>query len=149
MLVLVKNFRLGSYMGKVVLKLYASKTERDSLALDPKGVLKDKYYDKDIDRSLLISSVFSYDLLLSKGIEVDYGALGENIIVNFNPYSLKIGQQLKIGDVIVEISQHCTICNYLSKIGEDVPKLLKDHRGIFAKVISGGNIEVGDIVEVI
>jgi MOSC domain-containing protein YiiM len=149
MLVLVKKIILGCCMGKIVLKLYASKIERDSLELDSKGVLKDKYYNKDIDRSLLISSVFSYNLLLSKGIEVDYGALGENIIVDFNPYSLKVGQQLKIGDVIVEISQYCTICDYLSKIGEDVPKLLKDHRGIFAKVISGGNIEVGDIVEVI
>jgi MOSC domain-containing protein YiiM len=149
MLRLVKKIVLGCCMGKIVFKLYASKIERDSLELDSKGVLKDKYYNKDIDRSLLISSVFSYNLLLSKGIEVDYGALGENIIVDFNPYSLKVGQQLKIGDVIVEISQYCTICDYLSKIGEDVPKLLKDHRGIFAKVISGGNIEVGDIVEVI
>jgi len=114
------------------------------LALDDKGVVEDKYYNKNIERSVLITSQDSYKLATENGIDAPYSALGENLLIDYNPYHLKPGAQLVIGDLILEISQNCTLCKSLAKVDAKLPKLLKNDRGIFAKVISGGTIHKGD-----
>ncbi len=40
----------------------SSRVEKDVFDLDPKGILEDKYYDKNIQRSVLITSEASYTL---------------------------------------------------------------------------------------
>ncbi len=70
---------------------------------------------------------------------------GENILVDFDLSLVKIGMQLKIGEVVLEITQNCTNNgNHLSKIDERVPALLQSDRGIFAKAILGGVIKKQD-----
>ncbi|MDD5373971.1 MAG: MOSC domain-containing protein [Sulfurimonas sp.] len=133
-----------------ILKLFIStvqssqRVEKSVIALDELGVIGDKFYNKDNARSILLTSTDSYDLIKSYDIDMPYGYLGENLLIDYNPYSLPIGTRLKIGDTILEISQNCTICNHLSVIDKRIPKLLKDDRGIFAKAIQGGEISVGD-----
>lgn len=135
-----------------VLKLFISESgksgrvEQPQLCLDANGVLNDKFYGKDVERSVLISSVDSYKLTMEHNIEMKYGDLGENIVVDFNPYSLPTNTLIKIGDVVLEIIQRCTLCKSLSKIDSRVPQLLKDDRGVFAKVIEAGTINVDAIV---
>ena len=133
--------------GKILELFYSTNDGRvntTELALDEKGVLEDKYYNKNIDRSVLITSYDSYKLAASHGIDAPYSALGENILIDYNPYHLKPGTRLVIGDLELEISQNCTLCKSLAKVDAKLPKLLKDDRGIFAKVISSGTIRKGD-----
>jgi len=122
----------------------AGKIEKKALSLDSKGIIEDKYYDTNVHRSVLITSMESYQLASSHHISMPQGSLGENILIDYNPYHLSAGDQLTIGEVILEISQNCTICDHLSSIDEQLPTLLKDDRGIFAKVIKGGLIKKGD-----
>jgi len=135
-----------------VLKLFTSKSgtsERfleQKLLLDTNGVVDDKFYAKNIERSVLIASTDSYDLVSTYGIEMPFGYLGENILMDFNPYSLHVGTKIKMGNAILEISQHCTICNHLTTIDVKIPTLLKNDRGIFAKVVQDGEICDGDDV---
>jgi len=130
-----------------VLKLFISKQgspprlQKNTLTVDKNGIVDDKFYAKDSERSILLTSISSYQLALQYGIEMSYGALGENILIDYNPYALEIGTQLKIGEVILEVTQNCTICNHLSIIDKRLPSLLKEDRGIFVKVISRGSIE--------
>ena len=136
-----------SEAGKILELFYSTSDGRvntSELALDKKGVVEDKYYNKDIQRSVLITSLESYKLATENGIDAEYSALGENILIDYNPYHLKPGARLKIGDLELEISQNCTLCNSLAKVDARLPKLLKNDRGIFAKVISGGTIRKGD-----
>lgn len=120
------------------------KIEKEVLSLDTKGIINDKYYDTNIQRSVLITSEESYLLAASHQISMPYGSLGENILIDYNPYHLTAGDELHIGEVILEISQNCTMCDHLSNIDEKLPTLLKDDRGIFAKVIKAGIIKKGD-----
>lgn len=120
------------------------RTSATELLLDVKGIIEDKHYDKDLERSVLITSLDSYKLVGDYGIDVSYGALGENLLIDYNPYHLTPGVRLKIGNVTLEISQHCTLCKSLTKVDVKLPKLLKNDRGIFAKIIESGNIQKGD-----
>jgi MOSC domain-containing protein YiiM len=123
-------------------------TTKDFL-LDTKGIVNDKHYDKDIDRSVLITSLDSYTLAKKHGIDAVYGALGENLLIDYNPYHLPPGSRLKIGNAVLEISQHCTLCKSLANVDTKLPKILKNDRGIFAKVIEAGSIMQGDNIYII
>lgn len=138
-----------------VLALFISKKDKtgetisltqQEISLNEQGVINDKFHAKDLKRSVLLSSIQSYTLAKENDIDMDYGALGENILMDFNPYNLNIGDTIKIGHVTLEITQECTLCKGLSKVDSKVPKLLKEHRGIFAKTVTKGNIRVGDKV---
>jgi len=144
----------GKKVGKV-LKLFISKSgasqrfDETSINLDKYGVQGDKFYNKDLQRSVLLSSYASYDLVKTYGIEMPFGYLGENILIDYNPYALEIGTLIKIGDVILEISQNCTICNHLATLDVKIPTLLKNDRGIFTKVIKEGEIKIDDAVYIL
>ena len=135
-----------------ILKLFISESgksgrvEQFQLSLDTNGVLNDKFYGNDVERSVLITSKESYRLAKEYSIDIKYGDLGENIVVDFNPYDLAANTLIKIGDAVLKITQHCTLCKSLSKIDSRVPKLLKDDRGVFAKVIKAGMIDQNSIV---
>lgn len=137
-------------LGKIV-HLFVSqegvkeRVEKNKLTLDEKGITEDKFYNKNIQRSILITSTASYNLALEKNISMPFGTLGENILIDYNPYHLASGSKLHIGDeVILEISQYCTMCEHLSNIDKRLPTLLKNDRGIFAKVVQEGHIKEGD-----
>ncbi|WP_373073497.1 MOSC domain-containing protein [Sulfurimonas sp.] len=119
----------------------------EELCLDENGIIGDKYYGKKIDRSILITSKSSYDLAKDKATEIPFGYLGENIVIDINPYSMKPGEKIEMGEVVLEITNNCTICNSLGKVDSSLPELLANDRGIFAKTIKGGYIRKGDIVK--
>ncbi len=141
-------------LGKVV-ELFISKSgydtriKKDILELDLYGVIEDKFYNKDTKRSVLLTSEDSYNLIKNNNIKVDHGILGENLLLSFNPYSLNIGDQLKIGDTILEITQRCTICNHLASIDKSLPSLLENDRGVFSKVIKNGKVKINDTIYLI
>jgi len=127
-----------------------SREKRESISVDMNGIRNDKFYNKNLQRSILLTSLESYELTQQHNIEIPTGSLGENILIDINPYSLVSGNKLQIGDAILEITQNCTLCKGLSSVNSKLPKLLKDDRGIFAKVISDeGTIRVGDKVEIL
>ena len=134
----------------VVINLFVSKNnvesreQRDTLTLEFDGVCEDKFKGKDIVRSVLLVSQKSYELAKQNGIDIADGDLGENVLVDFDPYCLESGTELLVGNAILEISKKSTLCSNLSKIDNKLPKLLKDKRGIFAKVINDGQIKKGD-----
>jgi len=119
---------------------------KEILTLELDGVCEDKFKGKDIERSVLLVSQKSYEMAKQNGINMGSGELGENILVDFDPYSFEAGTRLQIGDVVLEISKKSTLCNSLSKINNKLPKLLKDKRGMFSKVISGGQINKGNSI---
>ncbi len=142
-----------SFDGKVLAlfeshKGKSNRIAKDDIYLDEYGVLNDKFYAKDKERSVLVSSSYSYDIAEKHGIVLDYGDLGENIVLDSNPYSLAVGTSIKIGEAIVEISQSCTICKSLTKVDSRLPKLLQNDRGIFVKVVKSGTVCIGSKVSI-
>ena len=140
---------LEKKVGNILELFYSTDSGRVSvnqLHFDKKGVIEDKYYNKNIDRSVLITSIESYTLAKNHDMDAPYSSLGENLLIDYNPYILSEGERLLIGEVVLEISQHCTLCKSLTKVDNKLPKLLKDHRGIFAKVIQAGIIKKGDTI---
>ncbi|MDF1588830.1 MAG: MOSC domain-containing protein [Gammaproteobacteria bacterium] len=83
-----------------------------------------------------------------------YGQFGENLtITNLDEKKLCIGDQIQIGDCILEITQPRVPCFKLG-IALDLPSMPKQFiahgaTGIYFRVISTGNIQHGDDVNVV
>ena len=143
-------------IGKVI-ELFVTKDDvnktRSSVStifVDEIGILGDKFYNKNPMRSILLTSQESYKLSKDNNINLSAGSLGENILIDINPYSLVGGDRILIGAIELEITQNCTLCKGLATLDSKLPKLLKNDRGIFVKVIKGSSeIHIGDKVEIL
>jgi len=112
------------------------------------GVIDDKFAGnaKKIDRSVMIVGTMPYSMAKEAGIDLPDVALGENILLDFDPHTLEIGTQLAIGDAILEITSACTLCSHLTQYHKDLPKLILKHRGIYCKIIKSGIISKNSTV---
>ena len=134
-----------------VLKLFIANSETKNMdevmssELILGGIVGDKYFGRE-DREILLTSLCGYELALANNISMPFGTLGENILIDIDLKNLKIGDRLKISETIIEISMLCPVCTHLSSIKKELPKLIKDDRGIFGKVIQSGIVKIGDKV---
>lgn len=113
------------------------------ICLEGYGIEGDKFALKDLNKTVMIVGINAYDLASSNGIDLPYGSLGENIIVNFDPHALDLGTQLKIGEAIFELTQKCTVCTHLSVHDKKLPNIVKNDRGIYCKIIQSGSVASG------
>ncbi len=119
----------------------------EKIVLENQGIVGDKHYGKEPARTVLLTSSHAYDILLHENIDASFGALGENIVIDYDLHQINPGDKIVLGEVILEITQNCTLCNHLSKIDKRVPKLLRHDRGVFAKVVKGGELHRHDEVQ--
>ncbi|MEN8717521.1 MAG: MOSC domain-containing protein [Sulfurovum sp.] len=105
------------------------------------GIINDKFAGKELHKTVMIVGIDSYKLALENGISMEYGSLGENILLDFNPHDFEIGTVFKIGNSEIEITEKCTICNHLSVFHKKLPKLLRQCRGLYCKILEDGIIK--------
>ena len=98
-------------------------------------------------------SLLSYDKIQefrARGAEVALGAFGENIIVEGIDFrSLPVGSRFQVGDVILEMTQIGKECHSHCEIYKKVGDCIMPREGVFAQVVQGGHIKVGEEMEVI
>lgn len=111
--------------------------------------LKGDAHGGDWHRQVSLLSIEQIETMKNKGYDVQPGSFAENICTQgFDLGSVKIGMRLKVGETaIVEVTQigkEChTRCAIYNKIGE----CIMPEQGVFAKVIEGGVINIGDTIE--
>lgn len=87
--------------------------------------------------------------LKRKGEELKPGDFAENITTAEIDLSLiKTGDRLRIGNVVLEVSQIGKKCHIYCEIYKKIGSCIMPKEGIFAKVIKGGKVRPGDIIRV-
>lgn len=93
-------------------------------------------------------SLLSFDVVeefRARGARVADGAFGENLLVEgFDFKSYPVGTIFKCNDVILEITQIGKKCHSECEIFHQVGDCIMPREGVFAKVIHGGVIKVGN-----
>lgn len=102
-------------------------------------------------RQISLLGIASIELMKAKGAPVAPGDFAENITVEgVVLYELPIGTKLIVGDGIeLEVTQIGKECHSGCEIQKLVGSCIMPTQGIFARVIKGGMIRVGDAVQVI
>jgi MOSC domain-containing protein YiiM len=93
-------------------------------------------------------SLLSYDQVeafRARGAQVADGAFGENLLVSGIDFkSLPVGTVLCCGGAVLEITQIGKQCHSHCAIFKQVGDCIMPREGVFAKVLRGGAVSVGD-----
>ena len=85
----------------------------------------------------------------SKGaVELPPGIFGENLLVEgFDFKCYPVGTRFRIGEVLLEITQIGKQCHTGCEIMQRTGECIMPREGVFARVLTGGVVNVGDTVE--
>ncbi|MGF6907228.1 MOSC domain-containing protein [Fusobacterium sp. PH5-44] len=97
-------------------------------------------------------SLISYDKVKEfndRGAKVDFGAFGENLVVEGIDFkNIPIGTRFVCNSVILELTQIGKECHDRCAIYEKMGDCIMPREGVFAIVLEGGKISVGDSLEI-
>jgi MOSC domain-containing protein YiiM len=83
-----------------------------------------------------------------EAMDLPPGVIRENITTEgINVNGLEVGQRLRVGQTLLEVSSVCTPCDQLEKIRPGLRREIYGRRGMLCKVIEGGAVRLGDPIE--
>lgn len=98
-------------------------------------------------------SLLSYEKVRTfeeKGISVEDGAFGENLLVEgFDFKTLPVGTRFRCGEALLEMTQIGKECHSHCEIYQAVGDCIMPREGVFARVLHGGVIQIGDELEIV
>ena len=102
-------------------------------------------------RQVSLLAVEKIDAFREKGAEVDFGDFGENLVIEgLDLKNTPVGTRFKIGEnVLLEMTQIGKECHSHCMIYQTMGDCIMPREGVFAQVITGGPVRVGDEVEMI
>jgi molybdopterin adenylyltransferase len=96
-------------------------------------------------RELLLVSKEHLDAL---GLEP--GAIRENVTVEgADVHAWEVGRRVRAGEALLEITMVCDPCHRTDELRDGLRAQLEGRRGMLARVVEGGEIAVGDAVELL
>ena len=112
--------------------------------------LKDDGHGGDWHRQVSLLAKESIDKMKRTMPELKPGDFAENITTEgIVLYELPIGTVLKVGDVVLKVTQIGKECHSDCAIKAQVGKCVMPKEGIFTTVEKGGFIRAGDLVEIV
>lgn len=98
-------------------------------------------------------SLLSYEKIREfkeRGAKVENGAFGENLVVEGIDFrALPVGTKLACNDVLLEVTQIGKECHHGCRIFQEMGDCIMPREGVFAKVLRGGKIQTGDMMQVV
>lgn len=75
------------------------------------------------------------------------GVIRENITTQgLNVNGLAVGERLRVGRALLEVSMVCTPCDQMEKVRPGLRRELYGRRGMLCRVIEGGIVQQGDAI---
>jgi len=103
------------------------------------------------DRQVSLLADESVDAMRGRGVELGPGDFAENLTIKgLNLSKLQIGQRLRVGgSVLLEVTQIGKECHSACAIREQVGDCVMPREGVFARVITGGPVKTGDMINIL
>lgn len=102
-------------------------------------------------RQVSLLAMESIEKMRAKGLDVGPGDFAENLTTEgISLVDLPIGTKLKIGsESMGEVTQIGKVCHDRCAIYYQAGDCVMPREGIFIKIINGGEVKVGDTIEVV
>ena len=115
------------------------------------GIEGDAHASSAWHRQVSLLALESIEKMRSMGLKVNPGDFAENITTEgIDLLSFPVGTHLTIGgDIEVEVSQIGKECHTRCAIYYQAGDCVMPREGIFAEVVTGGEVKIGDEVEVL
>ena len=101
-------------------------------------------------RQVSLLGIETHRKIIEHGINVKIGDFAENICTEgVIWHELPVGTKMKIGNVELELTQIGKECHSACAIKKKVGDCPMPREGVFAKVVKGGEVCVGDTIEIL
>lgn len=125
------------------------KQPRDTAWLDKDWGIRGDAHAGHWHRQVSVLSAEEIAAFNEKGAGVQPGAFGENLVVEgIDLRRLPVGTLLQSGDVLLELTQIGKECHNHCAIYQKMGDCIMPREGVFARVLAGGKIAVGDEISV-
>lgn len=137
-------------MGKVMAlctseKRGTLKTAQDSARFLTEWGIEGDAHAGNWHRQVSLLGLGEIEAFRARGAQVAFGAFGENVVAEgFTFKELPVGTRLACGEVVFEITQIGKKCHAHCEIYKQVGDCIMPREGVFARVLHGGEIHVGD-----
>jgi MOSC domain-containing protein YiiM len=113
------------------------------------GLVDDAHADSGWHRQVSLLAIESIEKMRQMGYDVGPGDFAENITCEgLELFTLPIGTRLAVGnEIILEISQIGKECHSGCAIFKLTGKCIMPKEGVFARVLKGGPVKTGDLIE--
>ena len=141
-------------MGKIVAICISENKGTEKIVVESGNLIENFGLEKDAHggnwhRQISLLEIEKIEDFNKKGGNVDFGAFGENLIVQgIDLKNLAVGSILQIGDALLEITQKGKQCHHHCKIYYRVGDCIMPREGVFAKVLKGGVIFPNDSIKI-
>ena len=126
------------------------KKEVQSACLKPDWGIEGDAHAGNWHRQVSLLSFEKIEEFRKKGAKVDFGAFGENLIVEgFDLRGIPVGTKIQVGEAILELTQIGKECHSHCEIFKAMGECIMPKEGVFAKVVKGGRIHLGDEVTIL
>ena len=126
------------------------KTEVESAELVKDWGIKDDAHAGNWHRQVSLLSFDKIEAFRERGAQVEFGAFGENLIVEgYDFRNLPVGTRFQCNTAVLEMTQIGKECHSHCQIYQTMGDCIMPREGVFAKVIEGGRISVGDTFEML
>ena len=114
------------------------------------GLIGDAHADYCTHRQVSLLAVESINKIRSLGFDVGPGDFAENLTTEgIDLASLPVGTRTAIGEeVILEVTQIGKECHTGCAIFRQIGKCIMPKEGVFARIIRGGLVKVGDQIRI-
>lgn len=121
------------------------KAVKEATVIENYGIQGDAHAGSHWHRQISLLGIESIQKMKDKGLSLNYGDFAENITTEgIDLLSLPLGTKLQVGECLLEITQHGKSCHSKCEIFKIVGDCIMPREGVFAKVLKGGKIKVGD-----
>lgn len=126
------------------------KSETSYVDLRPDWGIEDDAHAGKRHRQVSLLGYEQIENFKARGAQVANGSFGENIIVEgFDLKTLPIGTRFKSGDAVLELTQIGKQCHAHCAIYHQMGDCIMPREGFFCKVLAGGRITPGDVIEIV
>ncbi len=111
------------------------------------GIIGDAHAGSGL-RQVSLLDMESIEELRRGGADISPGDFAENLTVEGVDLSaLKVGHRLKVGETVeLEVTQLGKRCHGRCRVFEKLGDCIMPRQGVFAQVVTGGRIQIGDVV---
>jgi MOSC domain-containing protein YiiM len=115
------------------------------------GIIGDAHGDSNTHRQISLLAIESIEKMRNMDLNVIPGDFAENITTKgINLLSLSVGDKISLGDdIVLQITQFGKKCHNPCAIGQQVGECVMPTEGVFARVLKGGMVKIGDKIKII
>jgi MOSC domain-containing protein YiiM len=124
----------------------------EAFAVAGRGLEGDRYNSGSGKRGVTLIQAEHLPVIaaLSGHEKIAPATLRRNLVISGVPLTSLIGKRFRIGEVLLEGTDHCDPCERMEKaLGQGGFNAMSGHGGLCARILQGGKISLGDSLNVV